>query len=148
PLQRLLDLAGIFTNIIERDRRKDRIKDKLNQEFLEAQRKAEIQKEIEILRGELDGEAANEFDALRTQIRERGLPEHAAEKLEREVVRLEKMPGVSAESTVARTYLETVLSLPWHETTEDRIDLQDAEAQLDRDHFGLEQVKERIIEFL
>lgn len=148
PLQRLLDLAGIFTNIIERDRRKDRIKEKLNQEFLEAQRKAEIQKEIEILRGELDGEAANEFDALRAQIRERGLPEHAAEKLEREVVRLEKMPGVSAESTVARTYLETVLSLPWHETTEDRIELQEAELQLDRDHFGLEQVKERIIEFL
>ena len=148
PLQRLLDLATIFTNIIERDRRKDRIKDKLNQEFLEAQRKAEIQKEIEILRGELDGEAANEFDSLRAQIRERGLPEHAAEKLEREVVRLEKMPGVSAESTVSRTYLETVLSLPWHETTEDRIDLADAETQLDRDHFGLEQVKERIIEFL
>lgn len=148
PLQRLLDLAGIFTNIIERDRRKDRIKEKLNQEFLEAQRKAEIQKEIEILRGELDGEAANEFDALRAQIRDRGLPQYAAEKLEREVVRLEKMPGVSAESTVARTYLETVLGLPWHETTEDRIDLADAELQLNRDHFGLEQVKERIIEFL
>lgn len=148
PLQRLLDLAGIFTNIIERDRRKDRIKDKLNKEFLEAQRKAEIQKEIEILRGELDGEAVSEFDGLRTQIRERGLPAHASEKLERELVRLEKMPGVSSESTVARTYLETVLGLPWHETTEDRIDLADAEVQLDRDHFGLEQVKERIIEFL
>lgn len=148
PLQRLIELATIFTNIIERDRRKDRIKEKLNQEFLEAQRKAEIQKEIEILRGELDGESANEFDSLRTQIRDRGLPQHAAEKLEREVTRLEKMPGVSAESTVARTYLETVLGLPWHETTEDRIDLADAEMQLNRDHFGLEQVKERIIEFL
>lgn len=148
PLQRLLELATIFTNIIERDRRKDRIKEKLNQEFLEAQRKAEIQKEIEILRGELDGEGANEFDALRAQIRERGLPAYAAEKLEREVVRLEKMPGVSAESTVSRTYLETVLGLPWHETTEDRIDLNDAEHQLNRDHFGLDQVKERIIEFL
>ncbi|MCO5216802.1 MAG: endopeptidase La [Thermomicrobiales bacterium] len=148
PLQRLLELAAIFTNIIERDRRKDRIRGKLNQEFLEAQRKAEIQKEIEILRGELDGDAANEFDALRVQIRERGMPQHAAEKLEKEVVRLEKMPGVSAESTVARTYIETVLGLPWHETTADRIDLADAEEKLDRDHFGLEQVKERIIEFL
>lgn len=148
PLQRLIELATIFTNIIERDRRKDRIKEKLNMEFLEAQRKAEIQKEIEILRGELDGEGANEFDQLRAQIRDRGLPKHASEKLEREVIRLEKMPGVSAESTVARTYVETVLSLPWHETTEDRIDLSDAESQLNRDHFGLEQVKERIIEFL
>lgn len=148
PLQRLMELAGTFTNIIERDRRKDRIKEKLNQEFLEAQRKAEIQKEIEILRGELDGDAASEFDALRLQIRDRGMQAHAAEKLEKEVGRLEKMPGVSAESTVARTYIETVLSLPWHETTEDRIDLADAELKLDRDHFGLEQVKERIIEFL
>ena len=148
PLQRLIELATIFTNIIERDRRKDRIKEKLNMEFLEAQRKAEIQKEIEILRGELDGEGANEFDQLRAQIRDRGLPTHAREKLEREVVRLEKMPGVSAESTVARTYLEIVLGLPWHETTVDRIDLADAELQLNRDHFGLEQVKERIIEFL
>lgn len=148
PLQRLLELAAIFTNVIERDRRKDRIKEKLNHEFLEAQRKAEIQKEIEILRGELDGENANEFDAMRAQIRERGMPAHATEKLEKEVVRLEKMPGVSAESTVARTYVETVLGLPWHETTRDRIDLADAEAKLDRDHFGLEQVKERIIEFL
>ncbi|MCA9834892.1 MAG: endopeptidase La [Thermomicrobiales bacterium] len=148
PLQRLLELAAVFTNVIERDRRKDRIKEKLNHDFLEAQRKAEIQKEIEILRGELDGENANEFDSLRAQIRERGMPAHATEKLEKEVVRLEKMPGVSAESTVARTYIDTTLSLPWHETTQDRIDLADAEAKLDRDHFGLEQVKERIIEFL
>lgn len=148
PLQRLLELAGILTNLIERDRRKDRIREKLNKDFLEAQRKAEIQKEIEILRGELDGDDGNEFDQLRTQIKERNLPKAAAEKLEKEVVRLEKMPGISAESTVIRTYLDTVLSLPWHETTEDRIDLPDAEAKLARDHYGLDQVKERIIEFL
>jgi ATP-dependent Lon protease len=64
------------------------------------------------------------------------------------MTRLERMPNVSAESTVVRNYIDTMLALPWTEHTEDRIDLSEAEEILDVDHYGLEQVKERIVEFL
>ncbi|HLT21074.1 MAG TPA: endopeptidase La, partial [Thermomicrobiales bacterium] len=76
------------------------------------------------------------------------LPEEAAEKVLREITRLERMPAVSAEATIVRNYIDTVLAMPWHEESEDNFDLDHAQAVLDADHYGLEHVKERVIEFL
>jgi ATP-dependent Lon protease len=76
------------------------------------------------------------------------MPAAAADRVTKEVSRLERMPGVSAEATVVRTYLDTVLALPWHERTEDQLDLLEAERLLDAEHFGLKAVKERILDFL
>jgi ATP-dependent Lon protease len=148
PLHRLERLGGFFANeleIVELDRK---MQDRIRKEMDETQRQYYLTKQLEIIRNELGGEDGNEYEQLRTKIAERGIPEHAREKLQRELTRLERMPNVSAESTVVRTYIETMLGLPWHEQTEDRIDLGEAETILDEDHYGLEQVKERIIEFL
>src|SRR5699024_7847648 len=114
----------------------------------DAQRQYYLTKQLEIIQSELGGEEGDEFQQLRTQIGESGMPGTVQEKLQRELTRLERMPNVSAESTVVRNYIDTMLALPWTEFTEDRIDLAEAEEILDTDHYALGDVKERIIEFL
>ncbi len=148
PLERLENLGGILSNEIEIAELDRRIKDRIHKEMDETQRQYYLTKQLEIIQSELGGEEGNEFQQLRTKIEERGFPEYAKDKLLRELQRLERMPSVSAESTVVRTYIETMLALPWNEPTDDQIDLGAAEEILDHDHYGLEQVKERIIEFL
>lgn len=110
--------------------------------YLREQMKA-IQKEL----GEKDERMA-EADEYREKIAEAELPEDVEEKALKEVERLEKMPPAAAEGVVIRNYLDWVLSLPWLTQTEDRLDLTAAEQILDEDHYGLEKVKERIIEYL
>ncbi|MDI6870482.1 MAG: endopeptidase La [Bacillota bacterium] len=110
--------------------------------YLREQMKA-IQKEL----GEKDERAA-EADEYRQRIKQAKLPKEVAEKAVKEVQRLEKMPPMAAEGVVVRTYLDWILALPWNKKTQDRLDLALAEKILDEDHYGLEKVKERILEFL
>ena len=110
--------------------------------FLRQQLKA-IQEEL----GEGDAEQA-ELDELREQIEATNLPEDVRKAADRELARLEKLPPAAAEYGVIRTYLEWILTLPWNETTEDNLDLDQARTILDEDHYDLEKVKERIIEYL
>ena len=110
--------------------------------YLREQMKA-IQKEL----GERD-ERQSEAEEYLQKIKEKGLPDEAEEKAIREVERLEKMPPMAAEAVVVRTYIDWLLALPWSSRTEDRLDLPEAARILDEDHYGLEKVKERILEFL
>ena len=110
--------------------------------FLRQQLKA-IQDEL----GETDEQAA-EASELRERIEAAGLPEHARKQAERELQRFERLPPQSAEHGVIRTYLEWIVELPWSQSTEDHLDLKAAREQLDRDHYDIEKVKERILEFL
>ncbi len=110
--------------------------------YLREQMKA-IQQEL----GEKDERMA-EAEEYREKIAEANLPEEVEEKALKEVDRLEKMPPAAAEGTVIRTYLDWLLELPWALETEDRLDLERAEEILDEDHYGLDKVKERIIEYL
>ncbi len=110
--------------------------------YLREQMKA-IQKEL----GEKDERMA-EADEYREKIAEAKLPEDVEEKALKEVDRLGKMPPAAAEGVVIRNYLDWLLSLPWLVQTKDRLDLTVAEQVLDEDHYGLEKVKERIIEYL
>ena len=110
--------------------------------FLRQQLKA-IQKEL----GEGDPEQA-EVNELRTRLDQLALPEEAHASAERELARLERLPTAAAEYGVIRTYLEWILTLPWATSTEDNLDLDNARAVLDRDHFDLDKVKERIVEHL
>lgn len=148
PLHRLERLGGLFSNELEIEELDRKIKDRINKEMDEAQRQYYLTKQLEIIQSELGGEEGNEYQQLRKQIQESGMPEYAQEKLQRELTRLERMPSVSAESTVVRNYIDTMLTLPWTVHTDDRIELDEAEEILDVDHYGLEQVKERIVEFL
>jgi ATP-dependent Lon protease len=110
--------------------------------FLRQQLKA-IQEEL----GEVD-EAQAEVQELREQLDAAGLPEHARTAADRELSRLEKLPPQAAEHGVIRTYLEWIASVPWSKTTEDDLDLGKARAVLDEDHYDIEKVKDRIVEFL
>jgi ATP-dependent Lon protease len=110
--------------------------------FLRQQLKA-IQQEL----GDSDPEQA-EMDELREQLAALELPEDARKAADRELGRLEKLPPAAAEYGVIRTYLEWMITLPWHTYTEDNLDLDHAREVLDTDHFDLEKVKDRIIEYL
>jgi len=110
--------------------------------FLRQQLKA-IQQEL----GEGDPEQA-EVNELKEQLDALDLPEDARKAADRELGRLEKLPSAAAEYGVIRTYLEWIITLPWHKYTEDHLDLEHARKVLDTDHFDLEKVKDRIIEYL
>lgn len=110
--------------------------------YLREQMKA-IQKEL----GDRDGRQG-EVDELRAQLEKSDAPERIKTKIEKELDRLEKMPSTSAEGSVIRTYIDTLLALPWTKTTEDNLDIAHAEKVLDEDHYGLEKPKERVLEYL
>ncbi|HEU4656412.1 MAG TPA: endopeptidase La [Capillimicrobium sp.] len=110
--------------------------------FLRQQLKA-IQEEL----GEED-ESVAEANVLREQLDAAGLPENVREVADRELSRLEKLPPMAAEHGVIRTYLEWLATLPWSKSTEDNLDLAHAREVLDADHYDIEQVKDRILEFL
>ncbi len=93
-------------------------------------------------------EVREEVEQLRQRLAASGAPASVAERLEREIERLARMPQASAEASVTRTYIETVLSVPWQAETPEVIDLARARAVLERDHFGLEPVKERLLDYL
>ncbi len=97
--------------------------------------------------GETDDHAA-EIAELRRRLEEAHLPAEARQEAERELNRLERMPPGAAEYTVARTYLDWLLDLPWHTSTEDNLDMARARQVLDEDHYDLERIKERIVEYL
>lgn len=110
--------------------------------YLREQMKA-IQKEL----GDKDGRQG-EVDELRSQLENSDAPERIKTKIEKELERLEKMPATSAEGSVIRTYIDTLLALPWTRTTVDNLDIHNAKKVLDEDHYGLEKPKERVLEYL
>ncbi|MDP2711585.1 MAG: endopeptidase La [Solirubrobacteraceae bacterium] len=117
--------------------------DRTQREFILRQQLKAIQEEL----GEFD-ESAAEANELREQLAAIALPEDARKQVDRELGRLENLPPAAAEHGVIRTYLEWIASLPWDSSTEDDLELDHAREVLDADHYGLEQVKDRILEFL
>ncbi|GAC1318834.1 MAG: endopeptidase La [Chloroflexota bacterium] len=117
--------------------------DKTQREYLLREQMKEIQREL----GEMDPEQA-EAQEWREKIEAANMPEKAREKAEKEVERLERMPAASPEVGMIRTYLDWLVGMPWSVSTEDQLDLHAAAEQLDRDHFGLDMVKERLLEYL
>jgi ATP-dependent Lon protease len=117
--------------------------DKGQREFFLRQQLKAIQDEL----GEVDEQQA-EVDELRERIDEADLPEHALRAADRELARLEKLPPAAAEHGVIRTYLEWLVELPWSRETEDNLDIGHAREVLDADHYDLEKVKDRILEYL
>ena len=112
------------------------------------QREYFLRKQMESIRKELDEDDASIVEEYRTKIEEAGMPEHAREQAEKELGRLEKMGEQSAESSVIRTYLDWLIAVPWSENSEEKLDPVHARTVLDEDHAGLEDVKDRIVEYI
>ncbi len=121
---------------------RDQVDKSQREYFLREQLKA-IKKEL----GESE-EQPDEIEELREKLKAKELPEEARKEAERELERLARMHPSSSEYTVARTYLDWILELPWNESTEDNLDLDRAERVLNQDHYDLEKIKKRIIEYL
>ncbi|NTU71791.1 MAG: endopeptidase La [Coriobacteriia bacterium] len=139
-LKKELEILELGTKI--QDRVKEQMTKSQREYFLREQLKA-IQQEL----GQYD-EVQAEVDEYTTKIRESGMPEQVAEKALKELNRLEKMQPQSAETSVIRTYLDWLVGLPWEIESEEKLDLVEAKAILDEDHYGLEKVKERVLEYL
>lgn len=146
-LERLTELIMREIEILELERRiGQRVRkqmDKAQKEYYLREQMKAIQKEL----GEKDERQA-EAEELREKLAKAKCPKEVEEKTLKEIDRLEKMPPSSAEGTVVRTYIDWILALPWSKTTKDKIDLIRSEEILNEDHYGLEKVKERILEFL
>lgn len=114
------------------------------------QREYVLREQMKILQdelGDIDPDS-NDSDKLRNEINRRNLPKEVKDKLSEELSRMEKQPPMSQEYAVIQNYIETVLALPWDKKSEENLDIEKAREILDRDHYGLEKVKERILEYL
>jgi ATP-dependent Lon protease len=150
PAERLEKVLGHMRSeieILEVERRiRNRVKkqmEKTQKEYYLNEQMRAIQKEL----GEKD-EFKNEIQELEEKIRQKKLSSEARDKIEKELKKLKMMSPMSAEATVVRNYIDWLLSLPWYDYTEDKLDIQEAEKVLEEDHYGLEKVKERILEYL
>lgn len=140
----------LILGFVEREREILEIGQKAQVEMSRNQREYVLRQQLEAIRrelGETDDTTAELAD-LRRQIDEAGMPEEVHREAEREFKRLERVPAASAEYSVARTYLDVLLGLPWNTSTSDNFDLPQARQVLDNDHYDLERIKERILEYL
>ena len=145
-LAMVIRLLGEETEILKIE---NEIQDELKTQIDKNQREYYLREQIKVIQTELgEQDVAAEAETYRERVLDLHLPQECEDKLIKEVDRFAKLSGSSAEQGVVRTYLDTVLDLPWNKKSEERLDLAAAQAILDRDHYGLKKVKERIMEFL
>ena len=148
--KRLRRLSGILTRELEVVQLGSKIQSQVESEIDKGQREYFLRQQMKAIQEELGegDEQQAELNELRQRIEEAELPEDAQKAAERELSRLEKLPPVAAEYGVIRTYLEWLVDLPWSKETEDNLDISHARKVLDEDHYDLEEVKDRILEYL
>ncbi len=147
-VKRLNAVAEILNHEISVLEVEQEITRKLHEQLAGTQREHIMREHLRVLQAELGDDDESEIEEYRYRIEKLALDGEITEKLMRETDRLAKQPYGSAEASVIRNYLDAVLELPWHRSTRERLDLDAARRALDRDHFGLDKVKERILEFL
>jgi ATP-dependent Lon protease len=148
PVDRLTRVAEMLDIEIEKLNMDRTIQGRVKRQMERAQKEYYLNEKIKAIQKELGRGEKSEFDELKKKIEAAGMPEEAREKAMAELRRLEQMPPMSAESTVSRNYLEWLLAVPWKKKTKEIRDLAYAEKVLESDHYGLEKIKERILEFL
>ncbi len=146
-LEKLLSILTSEREVLELERKiSQRVKkqmEKTQKEYYLREQMKAIQKEL----GDKEGRAA-EIEELRNKLLELELPDKVVEKVSKEIDRLERMSSNSAEGSVIRNYLDWLMTLPWHNDSQDTYDIANAETILNEDHYGLEKVKERVLEYL
>jgi ATP-dependent Lon protease len=146
-LQKLQDLLEVEIDKVNIDRR---INNKVKKQMEKAQKEYYLNEKIKAIHQELGrkDDRTDEVEDLKKKIETSGMPKEVREKADQELRRLEAMPPVSAEATVSRNYIEWLVGVPWKKSSRESKDLTRAEKILNDDHYGLEKVKERILEFL
>ncbi len=150
PYERLQKLQDFLEIEIEKINIDKRINSKVKKQMERAQKEYYLNEKIKAIHQELGrkDDRSDEIEELRMKIESAGMPKETREKAVQELKRLEAMPGVSAEATVSRNYIEWLVAVPWKKASKEIRDIERAEQILNEDHFGLEKIKDRILEFL
>lgn len=148
--ERAYKILSIIEREIEIFTLEKEIENRVKEQMAEVQKNYYLREKIKAIKEEIGEEADSdeEIAELEQKIEDSKIPEDLKGKLIKEIARLKRMPDFSSEASVIRSYVETVLELPWEKSTKDEIDIKKAQEILDEDHYGLEEVKERILEFL
>jgi ATP-dependent Lon protease len=148
-LRALLEmLAELLSGEIELLRLERKIDDDVRGAMFQNQREFYLQEQLRVIHKELGEEDGDDFAELETQIRKKSLPKHVEERTLRELRKLRRMPPMSPEFTVARNFVDWIVSIPWSERTDEVLDVAHARTILDADHYGLDEVKDRILDFI
>ena len=150
PVERLNRIAGILEAEVDKLQVDRRIQSRVKKQMEKAQKEYYLNEKMKAIQKELGrkDEKGNEVDDLKKKIEQAKMPAEVAEKAVQELKRLEAMPPMSAEATVSRNYLDWLIAVPWFKKTKESRDLKRAEQILNEDHYGLEKIKDRILEFL
>jgi ATP-dependent Lon protease len=148
PVDRISQIIQLVDIEIEKINMEKSIQGRVRKGMEKAQREYYLNEKIKAINKELGRDDKNEIQELRDRVANANMPESAEAKALQEIRRLEAMPPMSAETTVSRSYIEWLISLPWTIRSEETADLSRAEEILNEDHYGLEKIKERILEFL
>jgi ATP-dependent Lon protease len=150
PVERLNRIAGILEAEVDKLQVDRRIQSRVKKQMEKAQKEYYLNEKMKAIQKELGrkDEKGNEVDDLKKKIEQAKMPSEVAEKAIQELKRLEAMPPMSAEATVSRNYLDWLIAVPWFKKTKESRDLKRAEQILNEDHYGLEKIKDRILEFL
>lgn len=153
-LHSLSDRLHFLINFINKEiiivQIEEKIKINLQNQLEKTQKEYYLKEQLKIIQKELDIEKNQESNEkkIKNQAKEKNVPEYVAEKIEKELQKIEQMQELSAEASVTKTYVDCLISLPWSKESIDNLSLQEAQNILDTYHYGLEKVKERIIEFI
>ena len=150
PVERLNRIAGILEAEVDKLQVDRRIQSRVKKQMEKAQKEYYLNEKMKAIQKELGrkDEKGNEIEELKKKIDQARMPEEAREKAIQELKRLESMPPMSAEATVSRNYLDWLIAVPWFKKTKESRDLKKAEQVLNEDHYGLDKIKDRILEFL
>lgn len=148
PDRRLQLVNDILTHEVDIISLESEMEQKVRHRVAQVQRDMILREQVKVLQHELGDDGDEELEEYSAKIEAARLPDEVHKKLTKEVERLGKQPFGSAEASVIRNYLDVCLALPWNKRTRERADVEQARRMLDRDHYGLEKVKERILEFI
>jgi ATP-dependent Lon protease len=150
PKDRIEQAAGFLRKELEILELGSKIQNRVKEQMTKTQREYFLREQLKAIQQELGqyDEIQAEIDEYQEKIKQSGMPEEVEEKALKELGRLEKMPQAAAETAVIRTYLDWLAGLPWKRETEEKLDLVEARKVLDEDHYGLDIVKERVLEYL
>jgi ATP-dependent Lon protease len=150
PAERLEKVLGYMRSEIEILEVEKRIRTRVKKQMEKTQKEYYLNEQMRAIQKELGekDEFKSEIQELEERIKQKKMSAEAKEKADKELKKLKMMSPMSAEATVVRNYIDWIISLPWHEYTEDKLDIAEAEKVLEEDHYGLDKVKQRILEYL